>query len=229
MQHVVRTARDLGPATIAQRIERDGFAVLPDYVPTDRLRDLQATVEAAVHANGDESVGRWTDLAEFDDTLLGALTRDPDFIALLRGVYAAAYGVAAPDTPLVPSLRCLSGRTGAAQSMLFHYDSYVLTAIVPIIIPSGGQPGRLIVHPNTRSLRRTYLANFIDKLVTDNPRAQRRYLGMHERHDDRLRYVEMTPGYLYLFWGYRSVHTNEPCDPDKIRSTAIWHYHDPHA
>jgi hypothetical protein len=38
----------------------------------------------------------------------------------------------------------------------------------------------------------------------------------------------MKPGNLYLFWGYRSIHTNEPCDPDKIRATALFHYVDPH-
>ena len=217
------------PTTLAQTIDRAGFAVVPDYVPADRLRSFQATVEAAVRANGNESVGRWTNLGEFEDTLVGELTRDPEFIALLRGVYAAAHGARAPDTPLIPSLRCLSGRSGAAQSMLFHYDSYVLTAIVPVIIPTEGKSGRLVVHPNTRRLRRTYLANFLDKIVTDNPRAQRRFRGLYERNSDRLRYIDLKPGSLYLFWGYRSVHTNEECDPDKIRSTAIWHYHDPHA
>ena len=33
---------------------------------------------------------------------------------------------------------------------------------------------------------------------------------------------------MYFFWGYRSIHTNEPCDPDKLRATALFHYGDPH-
>jgi hypothetical protein len=32
----------------------------------------------------------------------------------------------------------------------------------------------------------------------------------------------MIPGNLYFFWGYRTVHANEACDPDKIRATALW-------
>jgi hypothetical protein len=37
----------------------------------------------------------------------------------------------------------------------------------------------------------------------------------------------MVPGNLYLFWGYRSVHANQACDPDKIRATALFHFGDP--
>ena len=29
--------------------------------------------------------------------------------------------------------------------------------------------------------------------------------------------VKMIPGNIYLFWGYRSIHANEPCDADKDR------------
>jgi len=38
----------------------------------------------------------------------------------------------------------------------------------------------------------------------------------------------MVAGNLYLFWGYLSVHANEPCDPDKIRATALFHFGYPH-
>ena len=229
MLEMPRTSFEPDLSALARTIDRDGFAVLPDYIPAERLRVLQGFVQTSVRANGNESVGRWTDLGEFDATLVGNLTRDADFIALCRGIYSAAFKVPAPDTPLVPSIRCLSGPSGAAQSMLFHYDTYVLTAIIPIIIPTEGRTGRLVVYPNTRGLRRLYLANLLDKILSDNSRAQRRYKAMYDGKSDRLRYIDMKPGSLYLFWGYRSIHTNEECDPDKIRSTAVYHYHDPHA
>jgi hypothetical protein len=45
----------------------------------------------------------------------------------------------------------------------------------------------------------------------------------------KLKQIRMVPGNLNLFWGYRSVHANEACDPDKIRATALFHFGDPHA
>ncbi|HJE28492.1 MAG TPA: hypothetical protein K8U95_04800, partial [Pseudomonas nitrititolerans] len=41
--------------------------------------------------------------------------------------------------------------------------------------------------------------------------------------------LQLVPGNLYLFWGYRTLHANEPCDPVSRRATAIFHYGDPHA
>jgi hypothetical protein len=41
--------------------------------------------------------------------------------------------------------------------------------------------------------------------------------------------ISLVPGNLYFFWGYRSIHTNELCDPDQLRSTALFHFADPHA
>ena len=37
----------------------------------------------------------------------------------------------------------------------------------------------------------------------------------------------MVPGNLYLFWGYRTVHANEACDPDRIRGrcVSLWRSH----
>jgi hypothetical protein len=37
----------------------------------------------------------------------------------------------------------------------------------------------------------------------------------------------MAPGDLFL--GYRTVHANEACDPDKISATALFHFGETHA
>jgi hypothetical protein len=217
------------PARIAQTIERDGFAVLRDFIPHQSIEHAKRLIEDAVASSGNESVNKIMNLDEFDDTFLHALVHDESFIGLCRRICSESFTVPGPATGLVPSLRCLAGKSGIQQSMFFHYDSYVLAALIPIIIPGEGARGRLIVHPNRRRVRRTYLVNVLDKLFVDSRASQRSYQEMYRRGSSELRYIDVVPGNLYLFWGYRSVHTNEACDPDKIRSTAIFHYGDPHA
>jgi hypothetical protein len=39
----------------------------------------------------------------------------------------------------------------------------------------------------------------------------------------------LVPGTIYFFWGYRSLHANQPCDPEFRRATALFHFGDPHA
>ena len=53
---------------------------------------------------------------------------------------------ASPGAPF-QVLRVLAGETGRGQSMLFHYDAYVITALVPVAIPqNSGEPrGDLIL------------------------------------------------------------------------------------
>jgi hypothetical protein len=112
---------------------------------------------------------------------------------------------------------------------MFHFDSYVVTALLPIEVPAGRSTGELILLRNVRPIRKTYLANLADKVMLDNPLTQRVLRNIAARRADRSVRLPMVPGDLYFFWGYRSVHTNMPCDPDKVRATALFHFGDPHS
>ena len=125
-------------------------------------------------------------------------------------------------------LRCLSGKSGQKHSLVFHFDSYIVTALVPIEIPLGGRAGDLLIYPNVRQVRSNYLFNAVDKVLLHNPITQMILRScINSRRLGPVR-IKMVPGNLYLFWGYRSVHTNEPCEPGTIRATALFHYANPH-
>lgn len=222
-----RLAKRVDVPLVVQAIEDNGFAVIPDYVSRQDIAQAQRAIEKAVRSNNNESVAV-LGMHDFSDTFLHGLEHDPDFVQLCRDICRSALGTSATDAKLVPSLRCLSGASGQTHSMIFHYDTFVLTVILPIIIPTEGRAGRLVMVPNKRPIRANYVKNLLDKVLLDNSIAQRRFHRLHARGDPRLVYVDMQPGNAYIFWGYRSVHTNEACDPDKIRSTAIFHFVDPH-
>jgi hypothetical protein len=115
------------------------------------------------------------------------------------------------------------------HSWLFHYDSYVVTILIPIEIPTTGQTGDFLIIPNTRPIRGNRAANLVDKVLLDNRATQwmlRVFTAIGVIRPTR---IKMVPGNAYFFWGYRSVHTNEPCDPDQVRATALFHYVNPHA
>ena len=213
---------------LAQQISINGYAVIDDFVAPEQLKAAQDFVAKAVADNGGEYIG-FTGTAKLGGTFLADLPEDRDFVALCRGLYESAVGQPAPDVGFYQILRCLSGSTAQKHSMRFHFDSYVLTALIPVTVPDHGSPGRLIIHPNTRSIRRTYIANLLDKALVDNPLSQALIQAVYRRGGGRMVRLSLKPGSLYFFWGYRSLHTNEPCDADAIRSTALLHYADPHA
>jgi hypothetical protein len=83
--------------------------------------------------------------------------------------------------------------------------------------------------PNRRPVRSNYVLNIVDKLLLDNKLTQRILAFGFRRGRLGLKQVPMVPGNLYFFWGYRTVHANEACDPNQIRATALFHFADPHA
>jgi hypothetical protein len=215
-------------AALATQIDVDGFAVVDGYVDPDALKSAQDFVRARVAANG----GNYLDFKGVDQlggTFLQALPLDPAFVGLCHTIYEKSTGEEAPDVPFYQVLRCLSGELAQANSLKFHFDSYVLTALIPIIIPEEGKLGDLLIIPNVRKIRSAYIYNLIDKVFLDNPFSQKLLKRLYLSKSKRIRHISLIPGNLYLFYGYRSIHTNEECSPDKIRSTALLHYVDPHA
>lgn len=209
-------------------INRNGFGVIRDCVPPAQLATMQDFVQRQVADNG----GQYLSLAGPDSvsgTYLQALSASAEFRRVCRALCGKATGTIVPDTGFYQVLRCLSGTKGARHSYFFHFDSFVLTALVPILIPAEGPPGDLLMFPNVRPVRSSYVGNLLDKLLLDNKLTQillKRGVLANILHPVKVR---MDPGHIYLFWGYRSVHANEPCEPDKIRSTALFHYLNPHA
>lgn len=213
---------------LVQQIDRDGYAVVENFVSPGDLKRAQTFVADSIAANGGEYVG-FSGASSLRETFLAGLAGDPAFIDLCRTVFESGTGRPAPDTEFYTILRCLSGASAKQHSMRFHYDSYVLTTLIPITIPDHGLAGRLILHPNTRRIRASYLVNLLDKVLVDNRLTQFLLSLAHRRGSDKLVKLPLKPGSLYLFWGYRTLHTNEPCEVDAIRATALLHYADPHA
>lgn len=212
----------------ASDIDRQGFAVISSYVSNEIIARLSVLVTKIVEQNGGE-YAVLTGATEISGTLLDTIGKTPQLNTLLRRVYAAGTGKTPPAQSLYQVLRCISGQTGLHQAYFFHYDSYVVTALLPIIIPKEGRTGDLVMKPNTRRVRSSYLYNLFDKIIVDNKIVQK--LFKYQAIDRRggFKNVRIVPGNLYLFWGYRSLHANEPCDPEKIRATALFHFGDPHA
>jgi hypothetical protein len=129
-------------------------------------------------------------------------------------------------------LRCVQGGSGRRESNCFHFDASLVTALLPIEIPQQGKPnerGDLLLFANRRRVRPSVLLNVLEKALVQNAFTRKLIslgIRLHLLRPQRLRLV---PGNLYLFWGYRSLHANEPCNPAYRRATAIFHYGDPHA
>ncbi len=214
-------------SALVAELNTTGFTSIPNYLQPDDLARMRAFVHAAMQKSGNEYVG-FGGPGEVAGSGLDELYHAPLFVKLMRDLYERGTGKKAPEQDFYHVLRCLSGQTGQKHSLLFHYDSYVVTALIPIEIPKEGRAGDLLMFPNTRRIRPAYLLNAVDKVLLDNPVTQKLLRTSVRRQVVKPVRIQMQPGSLYFFWGYRSIHANEPCDPDKVRATALFHYANPH-
>jgi hypothetical protein len=214
-------------AHVAQCINDVGFGMLTGVLSGADLQRLRETV-LEVEETPQARYARLQEIDTWADTALDTLPRSMSFINLCKKICTLGTGNPSQDTSLYQVFRCLQGDVAQKHSYLFHYDTYVLTVLVPIIIPEEGMRGDLLLLPNRRPVRRTYLHNLIDKALLDNPLSQQLLkLSAIRKRMGAIR-VSLRPGNLYFFWGYRTIHANEPSDPNKIRATALIHFGDPY-
>lgn len=218
---------DIQIKTLVDSINLQGYAVLPGWATADELSELQALVRRTVSSRGNQYVA-----LNGSQAVSGSLLHDwgtsPEFLDLCQRVVTEGTGRKTTEQGLHQVLRCLIGLQGQRESLIFHYDSFVLTTIMPVCMPVGSSPGDLLMLPNHRPIRSSYVRNLCDKLLIDNRWTQRRFAKLHKRQARAFTQVRMQPGNMYLFWGYRSLHTNLPADPSALRATAVFHYQNVH-
>jgi hypothetical protein len=219
---------DTAVTQVFDEIETNGFCCIPNYVQPRDLERMQQFVSNAVEHSQHEYI-----VFKGSEAILGTgideLAASPEFQSIFSRLYTLAVNRPAPRVEFYQILRCLTGKGAAQNSLIFHYDSYLITALIPVTIPKSGMRGDFLLFPNTRKVRSSYASNLLDKALLDNRLTQSILRKRAKAGDLSLTRIEMIPGNLYLFWGYRSIHTNEPCDPDAVRATVLFHFADPHA
>ncbi|HAQ89053.1 MAG TPA: hypothetical protein DCR78_21800 [Pseudomonas sp.] len=214
---------------VAGELNRTGFASISDYLTPEQLEAAREDIACEARFRGNASFAvRGT--PNITGTLFERLVVSEEFQRLLLGVFTAGTGRTPLPTEKVHTvMRCLKGCDSARESNRFHYDATTLTVLLPVSMPEcSTEQGRLVLFPNTRGLRFSALFNVIEKAVIQN-RISQRLVAVAVRlgflHPVK---VVLAPGSLYFFWGYRSLHANEPCDPQALRSTVLFHYDNPH-
>ena len=223
-----RFASDGMMSQMASVMEKDGYYCVPSYLSDVELKEMQNFALGVIGGSEKTSVSLKSP-EQFAGTKFEELANSKRFQAFFSQLYETATGKPSPEITFYQVLRCLTGQDIAKESLIFHYDSFLITALLPIIIPTKGVRGDFLMFPNTRPIRSTYFANLIDKMLIDNRMSQSVFKWVAKRNRFGVKRISLVPGNLYFFWGYRSIHTNEPCDADQIRSTALFHFADPHA
>ena len=214
---------------IVREMNSTGYSCITNFLAPEQLNTLQKQInDDAEKHSGHYFAHHGGDAIE--NSLLGVLGAAPELREMLASIHQAGAGKASFSDAIFQVLRCVQGESGRRESNLFHYDASLLTVLLPIEIPQHGvDRGDLIVFPNLRPVRSNVLFNVLEKTLLQNALSRRLISAAIRRNLVQPKKLQLVPGNLYLFWGYRTLHANEPCDPASRRATAIFHYGDPHA
>ncbi|QGZ58972.1 hypothetical protein [Paraburkholderia acidiphila] len=214
---------------LAQSMDDDGVGVLYDIVPPAILAKLRKGVAELVEQNGSRYFG-FSGAQWINGTCLAPLFEDAGLHALLRQLYVRKMGTLPPSDAVLPVMRVLSGKQGIRHSNNFHYDSYAVSILLPVLIPDdpGERAGHLMMFPNLRNARRSALVNIVEKAIVEKLLARIWRLPRVQKWLSA-KVVTLQPGNLYFIWGLRSLHANQACAPSSVRCTVLFHFGDPHA
>ncbi|WP_114811211.1 hypothetical protein [Paraburkholderia kururiensis] len=146
-------------------MNESGFGVLSDIVPNSVLAKLRHTVFELIEQNGFKyfafSGAEW-----YANTCLGPLFDDVELLALLRQLYMLKVGMPPHSGRILSVTRILAGAQGRRHSCNFHCDSYVVSILLPVLIP-GEPPSHLVMFPDLRNAGRSSVVSklLIEKLL----------------------------------------------------------------
>lgn len=214
---------------IVDEMEREGYSVIKGFLTEEQLEAACKHVNHEVARHDHEYFA-----LQGQDAVKGSIFEEmsvsPQVMDLFQQIYQAGVGQPPRSPDIFPALRCLQGKTGKRESYYFHYDAAALTALIPLVTPTEGRYcGDFIFFPNLRNIRSNLYFNILEKAVMQNTLTQKLITFAVKRDWLKPVKIKIVPGNAYFFWGYRSLHANEPCDPKALRSTVLLHYGEPHS
>jgi hypothetical protein len=210
---------------IRRQLNETGVACLENAVPAEWFTDARAGVRnlLATHGERDHFI---VSPAGAEHAAANAFITSPSVHRLLNDVVQAEFsdGTALPELAS-SALRVVAGPRGEGEAYWFHYDASAVTMLVPLYLPDAGRgmSGELVGFFNKRPFRRFAIVNIIDKAVGQSGPYRSRILRKLAKHD-AVQQVDMKVGNIYLFWGYRSLHANMPCQSGAVRATLLLHF-----
>ena len=215
---------------IKKELDKNAIVEIKNFINSEDLKNLQNFFYIEGQKDWDKfSYPNKIDYEKVRTKLLKEIENQPQIKEIFESVHTYLFGKKSPDKTYFPNLRIFYGEVGENESYNFHFDSYVLTILMPIIIPKerNQKNGDLMIFKRRRLFHRIPWLNLLQKVLLQNylsrfllkTKILRKFFGM--------KIVKLKPGNIYLFLGYQTIHGNRTCNNKFLRATGCFHYSNP--
>ena len=204
-------------------INTKGFVVIKNYITEKELATLRSFVSDKIKENQNQYFFLTSEGSE--KTLLN----DKNFFKKIEDLLKKTtedFGIDIDkNEKLYKVLRVVTGKKSKKVSLDFHFDAHLLTLLVPIYIPNrkNSNNGNLIIIKNLRKLTKNIIINIMQKIFYQGSFFKKIFIntGLVKKE-----VLNLVPGNVYMFNGFRTLHANHEINPDDVRATILIHYHD---
>lgn len=209
----IRTGYPALVQTIRSAMDREGLAVLENFIHPDFLARMQSTVERLTPLCYKSEKRKPLVGSELKDTEFAEVAYS-DFTLRLVNDILSSFNVHLESSDIYPVAGILVGDRGQDTVNLWHFDATYLTIAMPVVMPppSGQKDGKFRIWPNVREFSQSPLRNRLYCNVAK--------LGLLRRLI-RSYDVNFIPGNLYFFYGFRSYHGTCELDSKQLRANCL--------
>jgi len=219
---------------ISRQVQNNGFYCLEGAVNASFLMSLQENVQNLIKVFGK----RYFSLIHPHEKLLNQdnlhipydhIINNTNFDNFLKELSGKLSNKNIVNSDRFNILRVVTGEKTDDQSLKFHYDSTLITALIPIFIPDGeeSKSGHLIAFPNSRKIRSSVVINIIEKMILQNKIIQK-ILPFFLLKSNKRQVLKLKPGNIYLFSGLQTFHSNYAVSKEFVRATLLCFYGNPY-
>ncbi len=208
---------------IKENINKDGFHCLKDFINQDNLEVLKKFVDQKLKENNYQ----YFFLTSESDS--NNLLNDEKFFenieSLLKNITLSFNYKLRENEKLYKVLRVVTGRKSQKVSLDFHFDAHLLTLLIPIYIPNteNSDNGNLIIIKNLRKLTKSLFKNIFQKIFFQSNFFKKLFI---QKNLMKKEILNLSPGNVYIFNGFRTLHANMNINPKDVRATILVHYYD---
>jgi hypothetical protein len=208
---------------IKNNIEKKGYIELKNYIKKKQLLILKKFVKQKLKENKNQYFFLTSENKV--KTILHSSSLFNKIEDLLKKITLQFGKKINEKEKLYKVLRVVTGKKSKKVSLDYHFDAHLLTLLIPIYIPKrrGSDNGNLVIFKNLRKLTKNIYKNIIQKLFYQSYFFKIFFISTGLIKGEILNLV---PGNVYIFNGFRTLHTNLQINPIDIRATILVHYHD---
>jgi len=213
---------------IVHSLDTEGYYCLEDALSINKIEEFQSEIQKLLELHGNRYFSL-INLAKEEKSPFYVLEKSKNFQSIKKEIIKKKLPNYEEDDGNFNILRVVTGQGTKGQSLKFHFDSRILTSIIPIIVPNSEEhnSGHWVGIPNFRKLRSSAIFNILEKFLFQNFLSKKIIPSLVLSHKKK-RILKFIPGNIYFFWGYQALHANLLMDKNYLRAAFLFFHGDPH-